>query len=62
MAEELQRTRLSLTCPSCGEVFAADNEDTLVEMALEHARKFHDMNRLEQYGPDEFRARRIEDH
>jgi DNA-binding NarL/FixJ family response regulator len=56
MPEEIQRTRLRLTCPPCGEVFTADNQDTLMATAVEHARKFHDMNLLEQYGPDEFRA------
>jgi DNA-binding CsgD family transcriptional regulator/predicted small metal-binding protein len=56
MPEEVQRTRLRLTCPPCGEVFTADNEDSLVAIAVEHARKFHDMNLLEQHGPDEFRA------
>jgi DNA-binding CsgD family transcriptional regulator len=54
--KEVQRKTLRLTCPPCGEVFAADNEDMLVEMAIEHARKFHDINLLEQYEPDEFRA------
>jgi DNA-binding NarL/FixJ family response regulator len=47
---------MRLTCPPCGEVFTADNEDTLVTMAVEHARKFHDINLLEAYRPDEFRA------
>jgi DNA-binding CsgD family transcriptional regulator/predicted small metal-binding protein len=56
MPEEVQKTKLRLTCPPCGEVFTADNEDTLVAMAVEHARKFHDMNLLEQYGRDELRA------
>jgi DNA-binding NarL/FixJ family response regulator len=56
MPEEVQRNTLRLTCPPCGEVFTADNEDMLVAMAVEHARKFHDLNLLEQYEPDEFRA------
>ncbi|HTH43363.1 MAG TPA: LuxR C-terminal-related transcriptional regulator [Terracidiphilus sp.] len=47
---------MRLTCPPCGEVFNADNEDALVSMAVEHARKFHDINLLEEYRPDEFRA------
>lgn len=47
---------LRLTCPPCGEVFTAESEDTLVAMAVEHARKFHDINLLEQYRPDELRA------
>jgi len=56
MPEEVQRSTLRLTCPPCGEVFTARNEDTLVAMAVEHARKFHNIDLLEQYGPDEFRA------
>ena len=56
MPEEDQRTRLRLTCPPCGEVFTAGDEDTLIAMAVEHARKFHNINLLEQYGSDEFRA------
>ena len=51
-----QRSRLRLTCPPCGEVFMADTEETLVAMAVEHAQKFHDINLLEQYRPDEFHA------
>jgi DNA-binding NarL/FixJ family response regulator len=47
---------MRLTCPPCGEVFTADNEETLVSMAVEHARKLHDINLLEAYPPDEFRA------
>lgn len=45
-----------LTCPPCGEVFTAEREDTLVSMAVEHARKFHDLNLLEHYQADELRA------
>ena len=56
MAQAAQRTRLRLTCPPCGEVFTAESEDTLMAMAVEHARKFHDLNLLEQYRPEELRA------
>lgn len=56
MTEEIQRSRLRLTCPPCGEVFTADNEDALIAMAVEHAQKFHDINLLEEHGPDEFRS------
>lgn len=56
MPQDLERNTLRLTCPPCGEVFTAENEDTLVTMAVEHARKFHDINLLEQYEPDEFRT------
>jgi DNA-binding CsgD family transcriptional regulator len=55
-SEEVPAMRLRLTCPPCGEVFTAQDEDALVAMAVEHARKFHDINLLEQYRPDEFRA------
>jgi DNA-binding CsgD family transcriptional regulator len=55
MPQEVRRKMLRLTCPPCGEVFTAENEDTLVAMAVEHARKLHDINLLEQYEPDEFR-------
>jgi DNA-binding NarL/FixJ family response regulator len=55
MPQEIQTTLLRLTCPPCGEVFTADNEDALIAMAVEHAGKFHDMNLLEQYEPGELR-------
>ena len=54
--QDVQKKTLRLTCPPCGEVFTAENEDMLVAMAVEHARKLHDINLLEQYEPDEFRA------
>jgi len=56
MPEDVQTRKLRLTCPPCGDVFTAENEDALVAMAVEHARKFHNINLLEQYGPDEFHA------
>ena len=56
MPEKYLRIQMRLTCPPCGEVFTADNEDTLVAMAVEHARKLHDVNLLEEYRPDEFLA------
>lgn len=46
---------LRLTCPPCGEVFAAQDEERLIDMAVEHARKFHDINLLEQHSRDELR-------
>ena len=39
MPEEHQRAKLMLTCPPCGEVFTAEDKDTLMAMAVEHARK-----------------------
>lgn len=56
MTEQLRTRKLRLTCPPCGEVFTAHDEDTLIAIAVEHARKFHDMNLLQEHGPDEFRA------
>jgi predicted small metal-binding protein len=35
-----------MTCPPCGEVFTADNEEALIAMAMEHARKLHDVDLL----------------
>ena len=55
MPEETQHIKLRLTCPPCGEVFTADSEESLVAMAVDHARKLHDIDLLEQYRPDEFR-------
>lgn len=56
MQDNGQKTKLRLTCPPCGEVFAAENEDALMAMAVEHARKFHDIDLLEQQGREELRA------
>lgn len=52
--EGLNRT-LRLTCPPCGEVFAAPDEDTLVDMAVEHTRKFHDLDLLAQFSREDLR-------
>jgi DNA-binding CsgD family transcriptional regulator/predicted small metal-binding protein len=54
--QDIQRNTLRLTCPPCGEIFTAEDEDTIMAMAVEHARKLHDINLLDQYEPDEFRA------
>jgi len=51
-----EKIRLWLTCPPCGEVFAADSEDALMSMATEHARKFHDIDLIRQHGADQLRA------
>lgn len=56
MPQQVQRHPLRVTCPPCGEVFTADDEETLLAMAVEHARKFHDINLLAQYKPNELRA------
>lgn len=54
--EEKERKKLRFTCPPCGEVFAADSEDVLIGLAAEHARKFHDIDLLQQFQPGELRA------
>ena len=46
---------LRMTCPPCGEVFAADSEEALIAMATEHARKLHDFDLPKQLSPDELR-------
>ena len=47
---------LRMTCPPCGEVFAAENEEALIATATEHARRFHDVDLLKELSPDELRA------
>ena len=47
--------RSRFTCPPCGEVFAAADEEKLIDMAVEHARKFHDIDLLAQFSTDELR-------
>lgn len=44
-----------MTCPPCGEVFAADDEETLIAIAVEHARKLHDVDLLKEMSPEELR-------
>jgi DNA-binding NarL/FixJ family response regulator len=46
---------LRFTCPPCGEVFSAADEDKLITLAVEHASKFHDVNLLDQFSRDELR-------
>ena len=46
---------LRMTCPPCGEVFAADDEEALIAMAVEHARKLHDFDLLRELSLDELR-------
>src|SRR5690242_10826871 len=55
MSDEEITPALRLTCPPCGEVFTAADEETLIEMAVEHARKLHDITLLEQFSIDELR-------
>jgi DNA-binding NarL/FixJ family response regulator len=46
---------LRMTCPPCGEVFAAENEEALIAIAVEHARKLHDVELLKEFSVDELR-------
>src|SRR5581483_1054971 len=56
MPEPHHPAKLRLTCPPCGEVFTAEDEDALIAMAVEHARKFHDIDLLDRQGSDQLRA------
>jgi DNA-binding NarL/FixJ family response regulator len=47
---------LRLTCPPCGEVFTASEEDTLIRIAAQHAQKFHDIDLLAQLSEEKLRA------
>lgn len=53
MSEE--KRLLRMTCPPCGEVFAAEDEEALIAMAVEHAKKLHDVDLLKELGDDELR-------
>jgi DNA-binding CsgD family transcriptional regulator/predicted small metal-binding protein len=55
MRDNNQRPKLRLTCPPCGDVFTAEDEDTLLAIAAEHARKFHDVDLIGEHGADELR-------
>jgi DNA-binding CsgD family transcriptional regulator len=55
MATRDNKPTLRFTCPPCGEVFSALDEDRLIGMAVEHAQKFHDINLLEQFSNDQLR-------
>lgn len=55
MTEKSNTATLRFTCPPCGEVFAGNEEENLITMAVEHARKFHDINLLDQFSKDELR-------
>jgi DNA-binding NarL/FixJ family response regulator len=46
---------LRMTCPPCGEVFAADDEEALIAIAVEHARKLHDVDLLKNLSLEELR-------
>jgi ATP/maltotriose-dependent transcriptional regulator MalT len=53
MTNEEKSPSLRMTCPPCGEVFAAPDEERLIGMAVEHARKFHDIDLLGQFSKDD---------
>lgn len=55
MTKEVITPSLRFTCPPCGEVFAAQSEEMLIDMAVEHARKFHDIDLLDQFSPEQLR-------
>jgi ATP/maltotriose-dependent transcriptional regulator MalT len=55
MTKEVITPSLRFTCPPCGEVFAAQSEEILIDMAVEHARKFHDINLLDEFSHEELR-------
>ena len=40
---------LRFTCPPCGDVFSAGDEDELITTTVEHARKLHDVDLLAQF-------------
>jgi ATP/maltotriose-dependent transcriptional regulator MalT len=46
---------LRFTCPPCGDVFAAEDEETLIATTLEHARRLHDVDLLAQFSLDQLR-------
>ena len=37
-----------MTCPACGGTFAADDEDTLIQMVRDHAHDEHGMDLSEE--------------
>lgn len=47
---------LRFTCPPCGDVFCAADEDTLIRTAVEHARRLHDMDLFAQFPLEQLRA------
>jgi DNA-binding CsgD family transcriptional regulator/predicted small metal-binding protein len=55
MTNQDKSPSLRLTCPPCGEVFSAPDEEKLIGMAVEHARKFHDIDLLNQFSKEELR-------
>jgi DNA-binding NarL/FixJ family response regulator len=50
-----QDSTLRFTCPPCGDVFAADDEDTLIAVTIEHARKLHDIDLFDQFSIEQLR-------
>lgn len=55
MLNENETRVLRLTCPPCGEVFTAPDDEKLIEMAVQHARNFHDIDLLGQFSRGELR-------
>lgn len=56
MKEGAGNGRLRFTCPPCGQVFVADDEDRLIQLSIEHSRKLHDVDLLAQFSYDELRS------
>ncbi len=55
MPEAASNHMLRFTCPPCGDVFSAQDEDALIATTLEHARKLHDIDLLAQFTRDQLR-------
>lgn len=55
LREEDRDRALRMTCPPCGEVFVAADEDSLIAMAVEHARRLHDLDLTGRFAMDELR-------
>ena len=47
---------LRFTCPPCGDVFSAGDEDALISTAVEHARRLHDVDLLAQFSREQLHA------
>lgn len=50
------KPKMRHTCLPCGEAFVAEEVDQLVDLWIEHARKFHDVEILERFTVEEMRG------
>lgn len=55
MSDTATTRRLRFTCPPCGDVLAAGDEDSVIALATDHARKLHDLDLTTQFSKDELR-------